>query len=305
MFTAMQSMYAQRFAPADRDYSSKCLAAAKRCWNANSHAGGTAELGWWTLAAIEMHRATGDKQMRRAAEELATALTGLQQTPAAGNNGVTGFWPMSATNSEPYKNTVDGALPAFAILEAARSFPESPSAKRWRDAARLYIEGYVTPMCDRSGYGFMPFGMYPGSPTPERYRPLAGDFTYRFFMPVRKEFFWAGLNAHLASHALLLATASAEFGKRPWRDLAYRQLEWIFGVNPFGATLASGIGERNPYPHSRYVGVIPGGIMNGICGNIDDEPILDTSFALTWRTNEYWSPHVGYFEWAQAVLESS
>lgn len=305
MFTAMQCMYAQQFAPIDHDYSTKCLAAAERCWNANSHAGEIEELGWWTLAAIEMYRATREEQLRKTVEELANSLAAVQHTSAAGNNVVTGFWPMSATNSEPYKNAVHGALPAFAILETARALPDAPSAQRWHDAARLYIEGYVIPLCSRSAYGFMPFGVYRGSPTPERYRPLGGEFTYRFLMPVRKQFWWQGLNAHLGSHALLLATAAAEFHQRSWRDLAYRQFEWIFGANPFGASLASGIGVRNPYPHSRYVGVIPGGIMNGICGNADDEPILDTGFSGTWRTNEYWSPHVGYFEWAQAVLEST
>jgi hypothetical protein len=303
MFTAMQSMYAQQF-KADSDYSSRCLSAATRCWNANPHGGDTVELGWWTLAAVETYRATRNEQVLHAAEQLATALTGLQ-IQIAGNDGIRGFWPMSANNPEPYKNAVHGALPAFAILEAARVFPKAAAAKRWRDAAHLYIQDYVIPMCHRSAYALMPFGLYRGSPTPERYRPMQGDLTYRFFMPVRKQFWWQGLNAHLASHAVLLATASAEFNQRPWRDLAYRQLEWIFGVNPFGATLASGVGVRNPYPHSRYVGVIPGGIMNGICGNLNDEPILDTSFAGSWRTNEYWSPHAGYFEWAQAILEST
>lgn len=304
MFTTMQCMYAQQFV-ADRDYSSMCLTAARRCWSASPHEGTTAELGWWTLAAIEMYRATHDDQMRHAAEQLATALAGLQHSHVPGDNGLTGFWPMSAKKAEPYKHAVHGALPAFAILETARAFPDAAAAKDWRETARLYIEGYAAPLCNRSVYGVMPFGVYKDSPTPERYRAIKGDLTFRFFMPVRKEFWWQGLNAHLASHALLLATASAEFGQRLWRDLAYRQLEWVFGVNPFGAALASGIGVRNPYPHSRYVGVIPGGIMNGICGNIDDEPILDTSFAGNWRSNEYWSPHVGYFEWAQAVLEST
>jgi hypothetical protein len=304
MFIAMQAMYAQHFATADREYSAKCLTAARRCWEANPHQGSTVELGWWTLAAIEMHRATGEDTMKQAAVKLAAALAELQETSRPASGGLTGYWPMSSTDSEPYKHAVHGALPAFAVLEAARAFPDDPSTKRWREAVRLYIEAYIEPLCARSAYGFMPFGIYRGSPTPERYRPLSGELTYRFFMPVRKQFWWQGLNAHLASHALLLASASRELQQPAWRDLAYRQVEWIFGTNPFGATLASGIGVRNPYPHSRYVGVIPGGIMNGICGNANDEPILDTSFAGTWRTNEYWSPHVGYFEWAQAVLES-
>ncbi len=303
MFTALEAMYAQYFEAVDHSYSDVCRQAAARCWQASAHEGETVVLGWWILAAIEMHRATHDEMFRHAAEETARTLAALQQKAVA-PGAVTGFWPMSATNSEPYKNTVHGALPAFALLEIARVFPQSPDAQGWRSAARLYIEGYVIPMCQRSAYGIVPFGLYRGSPTPERYRAVAGELTYRFFMPVRKQFFWQGLNAHLFSHALLLASAARDFNQRTWRDLAYRQVEWTFGDNPFGASLASGIGVRNPYPHSRYVGVIPGGIMNGICGNADDEPILDTTFRGDWRTNEYWSPHVGYFEWTQAVLEA-
>ncbi|MGH9666310.1 MAG: hypothetical protein ACRD9L_17925, partial [Bryobacteraceae bacterium] len=86
-------------------------------------------------------------------------------------------------------------------------------------------------------------------------------------------------------------------------DLAYRQLEWIMGANPFGACLMTGEGLRNPYPHSRYVGLIPGGIMNGVAGNAGDEPILDTKNLLDWRTAEYWSPHNAFYEWAVSTLE--
>ena len=209
---------------------------------------------------------------------------------------------MSADNAEPYKNAVHGALPAFALLETSRAFPDA-RAKNRRDAARLYIDSYLTPMCERSAYRLVPFGVYKGTPTDEHYRPLTGDWTYRFFMPVRKQFWWQGLNAHLFSHALLLATAARDFGEPAYRRLAYNQLEWAFGNNPFGATLASGIGERNPYPHSRYVGLIPGGIMNGIAGNAKDAPILDTEYGFDWRTTEYWSPHNAYYLWAVAELE--
>ena len=56
--------------------------------------------------------------------------------------------------------------------------------------------------------------------------------------------------------------------------LAYRQLEWIMGANPFASRMMTGEGMRNPFPHSRFVGLIPGGIMNGIAGNVNDEPVL-------------------------------
>jgi len=66
----------------------------------------------------------------------------------------------------------------------------------------------------------------------------------------------------------------------------------------------TGEGMRNPYPHSRYVGLIPGGILNGIAGNVKDEPVLDVEYGFDWRTTEYWSPHNAYYIWALSVLES-
>ncbi len=75
------------------------------------------------------------------------------------------------------------------------------------------------------------------------------------------------------------------------------------GANPFGSCLMTGEGVRNPYPHSRYVGLLIGSIVNGIAGNVQDEPILDLEYGMDWRTAEYWSPHNGFYLWANSVLE--
>lgn len=291
MFTALQAMAAGHF-KADRAYGDICLAAAKSCWGANQHAGETGELAWWTLAAVELFRATREEEFAAAARRLARELSALQRRE--------GYWPMSKDWAEPYKDPVHGALPAFALLEAARLLPDGDD---WRNAVKLHLEKHVTPLVARSAYGVMPYGVFKGTPTPEFYRPLHGELTYRFFMPCRKISWWLGLNAHVGSHALMLATAARDLQESRWRDMAYQQLEWVFGTNPFCASMTSGIGVRNPYPHSRYVGVIAGGIMNGICGNTKDEPVLEMGYSGNWRTNEYWSPQVGYFEWAQSVLE--
>jgi hypothetical protein len=32
---------------------------------------------------------------------------------------------------------------------------------------------------------------------------------------------------------------------------------------------------RNPLPHSRFAGLIPDGIMNGIAGNAHEEAVVD------------------------------
>ena len=43
--------------------------------------------------------------------------------------------------------------------------------------------------------------------------------------------------------------------------------------------------------------------MNGIAGNCQDAPMLDTEYGFDWRTCEYWSPHNALYIWAQSVLE--
>lgn len=298
MFTALQAMYADHFR-SDTAYSARCLEAAKKCWNASRREGETEEMSWWVLAAVEMFRTTKDAAYANAGKEMADRLVSLQQRQGGAVNG---YWPMSKKWDEPYKNPTHGALPPFVLLEAARTFGGGDA---WRAAVKLHIENYVEPMASRSAYGIVPFGLFKGSPTEENYRPLEAGLTYRYFMPVRKQFWWLGLSGHLTSHALMLATAARDLGQSRWRDLAYGQLEWVFGMNPFGISVASGIGSNIARPFSKFVGEIPGGIMNGICGNADDAPVMDLTHSPTWRSNEYWSPHVGYFEWTQSVLESA
>jgi hypothetical protein len=180
--------------------------------------------------------------------------------------------------------------------------PKHSDAAHWRDAVRLHLDEYVMPLAAHSAYAIVPFGVFLGSPTAETYRPLAGELTYRYFMPVRKQFWWLGMTSHLECYALLLANAAQMFGHTQYSDLAYRQLESVMGANPFGACLMTGEGMRNPYPHSRFVGLIPGGIMNGIAGNTKDAPILDVQNGFDWRTTEYWSPHNAYYLWAVSTL---
>jgi len=194
----------------------------------------------------------------------------------------------------------------YALLRAAQAITQVKGTqfygKKWINAARLYLEEYIVPIVGRTPYGVVPFGLFRGQPTADTYRTLGSGLTYRFFMPAQNGVFWVGLNAHLLSHALFFAEAGKFFSQSSYRDLSYRQLEWIFGSNPFGASLATGIGRKSPSLFSRFLGPINGGIMNGIGGDNEDQPILDMPNSENWRNNEYWSPHVGYCQWALSAL---
>jgi hypothetical protein len=305
IFVTVQAMAAQAFRTADAAYARTCLDAANRCWQAATRTAGVSrELAWWTIAALEMHRATQNAAFHTSAAETANRLLALQTKTFAGEQKeIRGFWRSEENAPAPYTDAVHSALPPIALLEAAAAIPAHADAAKWRDAVRLHLESYVLPMAAHSAFEIVPFGIFNGSPTQETYRDLAGELTYRYFMPVRKQSWWLGMTSHLECYSLLFAMAAAAFSSKRYRDLAYSQLEWIMGSNPFGACLMTGEGMNNPYPHSRFVGLIPGGIMNGIAGNAKDEPILDTSNSFDWRTTEYWSPHNAWYIWANSELE--
>ena len=306
LFVTVQAMAAQFYREADAEYAHTCMRAAERCWAAARRGGGSGVLAWWTIAAMEMWRATRRDAYAAAATAHGAQLLGLQNTDyTGGQKQVRGFWRTSEADANPYVDAVHSALPPLALVELAGAYPEHVDVKRWRSAVKLHLDEYVTPLAAHSPYEIMPYGVFMGSPTPEMYRPLAGELTYRYFLPVRKQFWWLGTTSHLECYGLLLASASRLFGNPRYRELACRQLEWVMGSNPFGACLMTGEGMRNPYPHSRYVGLIPGGIMNGIAGNVKDEPVLDTYNGFDWRTAEYWSPHNAYYIWTVSTLEGS
>jgi hypothetical protein len=301
-FTYLEAMVAQTFKGSD--YGKRCLDAALRCWTAAKHTGRPLELAWWTLAAVELYRATGKDEYGAAAAEIGGRLLALQTSTFAHNQKeVRGFWRTSDSDPAPHVDAVNSGVPGIALLTLAAAVPQHRDAARWRDAVKMHLDEYILPLCGHSPFDIVPYGVFIGSPTRETYRPLAGELTYRYFMPVRKQFWWLGTTAHLLSNATLLAMAERVFKKPEYRHLALRQLEWVMGANPFAACLMTGEGMRNPYPHSRFVGLIPGGIMNGIAGNTKDEPVLDNENGYDWRTTEYWSPHNAYYIWSLSVLE--
>jgi hypothetical protein len=303
LFTLFEGMMANAFGVSDPAYSGRCLQAALGCWNAANRFGGTGDLAWWALAAIELHRATGKAEFRDYAINFGSQIVSLQNAEFSwGQKLVRGWFRASGNSPEPYNDVLHSALPAIALLKLAAAYPSIAAARDWRDAVKLHLDEYALPMAARSPYRIVPFGIFRGAPSAELYRPLAGGLTYRYFMPVRRTDWWVGATSHLESYALAGLLAAKQFGNREYRDLALRQLEWVMGANPFGACLMTGEGMRTPYPHSRFVGLIIGGILNGIAGNTRDEPILDVENGFDWRTTEYWTPHNAYYIQAVSAL---
>lgn len=310
MYVFAQALMSEAFQDSDTPYAGRCMDAAVRCWTASRRtSANTLDLAWWVMASTEMYRMTGSDGYRDELVRLAEQVRAAQfaSTPNA-QVSLRGYFPMWPGNLQPLRDPVHSALPAYALLRASSVIAAGANGNadlsaRWSAATQLYLDGYVLPLAAKSAYSIVPYGLFWQAPTGELYRPLGGDYTYRFFMPTKdRSRAWAGLNSHLLSHALLLTEAASKFGDSRYRDLAFAQLEWVFGANPFSSSLVTGLGSRQPTPFSPFVGAITGGIVNGICGDDQDRPILDSQTASDWHCNEYWSPQVGYCQWMLSLI---
>ena len=303
LFITVQAMAAQAFQASDAAYAKQCLTAAQRCWSAAKREGNTGDLAWWLMAALEMRGATGgdvyasgggatwrtiagaaNRRFRRGAEGDPRLLARRRARPES-------LHRRHAFGAAGARAPRTGARAAGAFRRRALARCGAPAPGRVRGAAGGTLR--VRHRAVRCIHGVAHGGDL----------PAAGGRADLSLLH-------AGAQAVLvARHDVAPGMLRASAGRsradvRPGavRDLAYRQLEWVMGANPFGACLMTGEGMRNPYPHSRFVGLIPGGIMNGIAGNTKDAPILDMQNGFDWRTTEYWSPHNAYYLWTVSTL---
>jgi hypothetical protein len=138
-----------------------------------------------------------------------------------------------------------------------------------------------------------------------------GSYFYRYFMKIQGEYsddatWWVGINAHLASHGVGLSRAAHLLQDAKLTNLAQRHLDWILGSNPFNASTVIGAGANQPqlYRAGLFTPATPlinGGVMNGIGGDANDQPLLASG---TWENCEYWTPMVAYTMWLMAQLQS-
>ena len=96
--------------------------------------------------------------------------------------------------------------------------------------------------------------------------------------------------------------------KSKLQKFADDQINWILGLNPYDSCMMQGRGRNNItyfYIGRRYdFFQVPGGIVNGITGGIDDEHGIDFIFEPTeeihdnWRWAEQWLPHNTWYMYA-------
>jgi hypothetical protein len=291
---AILARAARTYASLDAGRSGLYAGAAQRGWRLGldpdpaflespgvNFGGWTSVRSWRCLAALELH---GCGSIPWA--EVEAAADALLENFDPG----LGFWRNEAGGSEPYRAILHSAQPLIALAQVARASGGSGRATAAKAVLRQCLDRYVFPLAALTPFGFVPFGAY-RQPQSEGdlYRPWRDGYRFRFFMPeLHPQRINHGLGGHWTSWAHALALAGELLGDARYSDLAWRQLHWLVGGNPFNSSLISGVGYNNPMPHSRFLGTFPGGFCNGFNGSADDQPQLDLDGHAQWNTTEYW-----------------
>lgn len=295
IFSWVQRMIAARFVSVDADYAVRCTDAADAAWRAGLTLVDPAAADTLTLSAAVL------AAPEAAMPPLLAALLDRQFTTGPFPGAFADRPPLPEPPAAVFCDWWQHALLGWALFDASERL--RPSERTLADRALCAVERYLRDHVARpagvSAFGYPPVLVAPSPSTWDRYRELPGGGVGRFFLPCRSSRetadrfvgYGQGTNTALLGYASLLARGASVFDEPAYRRLALQALEWIHGANPLGVCMVTGRSSGEPYPHSRYVGLIPGAVMNGITGTAADEPHFGSDpYDLEWQTKEYWSP---------------
>ncbi|WP_119395338.1 glycoside hydrolase family 9 protein [Salinibius halmophilus] len=253
------------------------------------------------MAAIELYRTTSEAVYRKAASKRTQQLLARLSS----DENFDGWLASDNAGERPYSHASDEGLPVVALLNYYQFVAQTDELAPLQHAIERHL-GYWHSIAYKVNNPF---------DYPRHYcRPVNSEKTDKFFFPHENEsgYWWQGENARLGSMAsawLLAAETlpSSEENKTQWRQLAFRQTDWILGRNPYDACMLQGYGRNNPFYLKDWPGHT-GGICNGITSSLyneNDIGLEETEDMLqNWRWGEQWIPHAAWFLYAIS-LEAS
>jgi len=283
------------------------------------------QIGYLTLAAVELFRATGEQAYAQEAVRLGRWLQQTQERRFVDGSPVTGYFYEDAGRTrivhEYHNGFEDSGLLAFAALTQA--LPEHPEWMDWYAGLVLYAEHF----CIKGAEASAPFDVIPAAvwrradidaahPSDETGKRLAQRSTALFPTPptdelVRRQMtsmfeasavlspdqrlrvfpLWYDKVRHGASNVHLgksigLAAAAAPLQSPECSDLAARQLQWLLGTNPFSRSLIYGVGQDWWQNFCVELPNLVGGMSLGFNAYQDDAPAWGNNAVFPYK--EMW-----------------
>ena len=304
-FAAAEAVMACIAKKRDPAYAKKCLQAAIRCFDWCQTVDTLPKagvIGASMQAAIELYKITKQDAYRDFAVQKAALLKDMQAESREGHVG--GFFHISSVRREPYRGFWQTHLELIALCDLIQTFPRHGDAALWKRMIRDYSVRYLSFFSQRNSFGIIPYGLY-AAEEPGGNRKV-DQYWYRYFMYFDPQRFFVGVNANIASAGVGLLKAASILGDPSLKAIAQKQLDWIIGFNPFSSSTIVGVGH-NQLPHMDGsiafrppTPVLPGAVMNGLCGDREDRPYIIPYD--TYNDREYWMPAVAWTLWLMGEI---
>ena len=284
IFAMANARIARIYKDVDETYAAICWKAAENAWawsRENQKLNSPNEKGVAISAAVAMFRVNNEEMYKNEAFELTKELLNDQKS---GDEYLSHHFFTFGEKAKTYT----GRWIMMGLNDVVQQFPDASIIPDVKQAMLNFAEGYYETVSNTNAFSIIPWVFARSDMSSGK---QLGPYFYRNFLHV-------GMNQHLSSQGCALVSAFDAVKQQEHLKIAQRQLDWIYGANPFNASSVTGLGYHQPTifktlpvefaPHTPE---LVGGVMTGIGSDKNDNIAF---FPGWWWTTEYWSPSVTY-----------
>lgn len=341
VFAAVEAKAAEMFAAMDPELAWKCRETAKEDFafahkrfcevgleepHMVEHTAG-ASLSQYYAAALwasaRLYSRTGDEEYQEMAKDYGRKLLACQETGEKGPMSGYFYRDEEKKHIVHFSHQARDHIFALALAEACQSFSSHPDKPAWEQALKLHGEYLKKLTAYTHPYGMLPAGIYHSSeaqdeatfsvlhPTADYAREkenyleqlkngisLGDGYVIRVF-PV-----WFSYRGNSAIHLSMGKAASVlgqYFGDKELKDIAWEQIYWTLGKNPFNQSLMYGEGKNYGQQYTALLGETVGEMPVGVqTRRNEDLPYWPPANIATYR--EVWTTPPGRWMWIAADL---
>jgi hypothetical protein len=277
------------------------------------------EASWGVTSSLLLGKMTGDEKYKEQALSFGSLLMRCQEQNFLKGIPITGYFYTNTDRQRVIHNnhTAFEEAPMIAFSMLCREFPEHEKWIDWYGATVLYSEFFMK----RGSQIAVPYDYLPNSvwskteimaDKDERRRagnllqfndgtPLNEEYTLRTFPIWRDDLFHGGTNIQMSSTWALAEAASLRNDSKGIQ-LVGKQLQWVFGTNPFGQSLMYGVGYDFAPQFATRLKDLVGSLPVGMDCMSGDKPYWSATNEATCK--EIWVEPVSRFLGAVSVYAS-
>jgi hypothetical protein len=289
--------------------------ASREVWDQASYQ----EASWGVTSSLLLGDMIGDKKYKEQAIRFGSLLMQCQEQNFVDGIPITGYFYTNTDRQRVIHNNHEAfeEAPMIALSMLCSELPENENWIDWYSAAVLYSEFFMKRGSQIAApYYYLPNSVWSkteimADKDEQRLKgnlvqfnagtPLNDEYMLRTFPIWRDRTFHGGTNVQLSS-SWALAEAAKLRNDSEGMKLVGKQLEWVFGANPFGQSLMYGVGyDFAPLFATRLknlVGALPVG-MDCMSG---DDPYWSSTNTAT--SKEIWVEPVSRFLGTVSVYSS-